>query len=442
MNFAFVEQTKDTHERNCSRELSTTQPMGRKIVLPISYEVYKIEMDTPDKARATIDAYRKQYPQLFPPSIQNGYQFHGTTQSAKMEEVSFRRIRTIENEAGEKKTVAYEVRSCDILSYNRGTVEDVEHPLLLMQFGVPTWVIVRIFGRDEMYWDRLFRSFGLYSLVGTTVQQPQLLPDHLGGDEKHTDWNGETCYIATTVGEGNILGVQTALKADQAALQEAYGTFQQEAERVSPNYQPTTVNTDGWDATQNAWKTLFPQITLILCFLHGYLKIRNCSRKKYQDYFAQISDKVWCIYRCETKALFLEQCGYLEKWVKEQRPLFDTAVSKAVLKLCKRKHLYAQTYDHPDCLRTSNMADRQMKAMDRWLFNRQYFRGHLDSANCAVRAWALLHNYRPYCPRAKIGETYHSPAHQLNKMTYRDNWLENLLVSTSCQGIRRKHRKS
>ena len=94
------------------------------------------------------------------------------------------------------------------------------------------------------------------------------------------------------------------------------------------------------------------------------------------------------------------------------------------------------------CLRTSNMVDRQMQAMDRWLFNRQYFSGHMDSANYCIRAWALLHNYRPYCPRAKIGNQYHSPAHQLNKMTYRENWLENLLVSTSCQGFRQKHRKS
>ncbi|MCP4421439.1 MAG: hypothetical protein GY805_32925 [Chloroflexi bacterium] len=56
-------------------------------------------------------------------------------------------------------------------------------------------------------------------------------------------------------------------------------------------------------------------------------------------------------------------------------------------------------------------------------------------------AWTLLHNYRIYCPRAKISNSFCSPAHKLNGFIYRNNWLENLLVASSCQGFRLSHKK-
>lgn len=434
--------TETAHPRNCNSELTATQSKTRNIVLPISLQEYQEQMATPKTARECIDAHQQMYPHLFPPLIKNGYQLHGSIKSKKMEGVEFQRIRIMETINEQSKLVAYQIRSCDILSYNRGTVAEVEYPLLLMQLGVPTWIIVLGYGRDEMYWYRTFRSFGHYSLVGTTVQDPTKMPEDVGGDEKHTHRNGEKAYIATTVGENCILGVSVSNTADQAGLKRAYGEFKAEATDLDPNYAPKTVNTDGWGATKKVWKELYPAITLILCFLHGYLKIRDRSKKKYKDWFEQIGDKVWEIYRCEKAEEFLEQCTNLEQWAMTQIPLQGTPLLEAVRKLCNRKQEYVKSYAHPTCLRTSNMIDRKMKAMDKWLFNRQYFSGHLDSSNDAVRAWALLHNFRPYCPRAKIRKEYQSPAHQLNKIVYRENWLENLLVSTSCQPIRRKHRKS
>ena len=50
---------------------------------------------------------------------------------------------------------------------------------------------------------------------------------------------------------------------------------------VSAAYAPATVNTDGWKATQAAWRTLFPTVVVILCFLHGFLKIRDRCRKAF-----------------------------------------------------------------------------------------------------------------------------------------------------------------
>ncbi|MGB0383640.1 MAG: hypothetical protein ACPGWR_02355 [Ardenticatenaceae bacterium] len=107
----------------------------------------------------------------------------------------------------------------------------------------------------------------------------------------------------------------------------------------------------------------------------------------------------------------------------------------ATLKLCGRADEYALAYDHPTCYRTSNMIDRHMDPMDRYLNSGRYFHGHLQSAEERIRAWALMHNFLPYCPRSKASKKYISPAHKLNHFVYHDSWLENLLVSASMDGI-------
>jgi hypothetical protein len=62
----------------------------------------------------------------------------------------------------------------------------------------------------------------------------------------------------------------------------APGTFRDEARNVDATYTPKTVNTDGWKATQNAWHGLFPLLAVVLCFLHGFLKIRDRIRKDHE----------------------------------------------------------------------------------------------------------------------------------------------------------------
>jgi hypothetical protein len=94
-------------------------------------------------------------------------------------------------------------------------------------------------------------------------------------DEKHRWLKGERVYIATTAAQDCLLGASVALSASQAALEKASGVFASEAQALDAAYAPETVNTDGWQATQGAWKALFTHITVILCFLHAFLNIRD-----------------------------------------------------------------------------------------------------------------------------------------------------------------------
>jgi hypothetical protein len=144
-----------------------------------------------------------------------------------------------------------------------------------MRFHVPCWVIAHVFGRDAMSWYRLEQSFVRFSIVGTTVKTAAALPQDLVADEKHTRLKGEKVYIATTAGGACILGASVAKSASEAGLKQAYGVFAEETQALDAGYAPQTVNTDGWAATQAAWKTIFPTITVILCFLHAFLKVRD-----------------------------------------------------------------------------------------------------------------------------------------------------------------------
>ena len=88
--------------------------------------------------------------------------------------------------------------------------------------------------------------------MGTTVKEPELLPQNLLADEKHTRRGGMKQYIAITVAKECILGAAMVESASEASLKKAYGVFALESKKVNPTYAPDSVNTDGWAATQNA----------------------------------------------------------------------------------------------------------------------------------------------------------------------------------------------
>ena len=113
---------------------------------------------------------------------------------------------------------------------------------------------------------------------------------------------------------------------------------------------------------------------------------------------------------------------------------------KAVNKFEKKRAQLYKGWLYPGAHRVSTMLERHMQPMTRCLYMARDFHGHRNTAHLLVRGWTLLHNFLPYCPRARspriCGQapaTSFSPFHKLNQKQYRDCWLENLLVATSCQ---------
>jgi transposase-like protein len=410
--------------RNRSADVSPSQRGDRQIVIPMTREEFDENWRDSGKMRKIIDRMMKETPELFPACLLNGYGFHGMARtSKKLDGIQLRKIRA----AG--GTEAYHLRPSFVMSFMTGATEDVEYPLLLASFGVPGWVLTLGFGHNDMYWHRLVERIGRNSLVGTTVRDPARLPKHLAADEHHVDWNGEKGYVATTAAEGCILGVGLTKAADDEHLTAAYGDFAAETREMNPEYAPETVNTDGWSATQNAFKACFSRIVVILCFLHGFLKIRDRSRKNHE-----LHRRVWEVYWAKTAAEFRSRMEAFRTWFESQT--WTTSVREMAAKLWKRSDEYEVAYAHPGCRRTSNAVDRPMNRMHRLVYAGRGLHGHQANSQRRLRGWALLLNFRPFANRSGQVREHQSSAHRLNGKRYSDSWLQNLQVSASLMGRR------
>ncbi len=403
---------------------SPQPPRGAKqIVIPMTRSQYDESWHDPERLRALVAGWAGSAPELFPAGFDRGYRLHGFGRaSRKLPGLRLRKIVTAQG-------VSYWLRPSFIAGYMTGTVDELAYPLLLAAHGVPAWLLKIGFGHSEMYWHRVVERLGRSRLVGTTVRDPARLPEHLAADEHHADWAGQKGYVATTVGGGCLLGVALTAAADDAHLREAYGVFAAEARDVDPGYAPETVNTDGWAATRNAFAALFPTVAVILCFLHGFLKVRDRGRKAHD-----LHRRIWDVYRAATAEEFRRLMGGLQRWCATQT--LTSPVREMVAKLWARTESYAVAYAHPGCHRTSNAVDRPMNRLCRLMYAGRGLHGHQGSSESRLRGWALLANFRPYAPRGKVPRAFDSPAHRLNGKRYHEHGLHNLMASNPLMGFR------
>jgi len=242
-------------------------------------------------------------------------------------------------------------------------------------------------------------------------------------------------YIATVVGGHCFLGAEASWQASEEKLKEAYGIFKKEACSLITDYQPLTINTDGWTATQNALKSLFTKTIIIECFLHAVIKIRDRATKKLQEYYTDVADKVWNIYESESKRHMSQQIRRLKEWTIKNVP--KSAMKDNILKLCKKKVKWLRHFNYIEAYRTSAHLDRIMKIMERHSINSQMFHSNLSSTSKNFRALALLYNFSPSCPAVtKEHPKLTSPAARLNGFVYSSCWLQNLMIASSLNGFK------
>jgi len=176
-------------------------------------------------------------------------------------------------------------------------------------------------------------------------------------------------------------------------------------------------------------------VAILRCFLHGWLSIRDRA-KHLGELFRSLGRKVWDAYHAPERRSFAQRLRRLLEWA--EREVTPAWVLEQVRKLCGRGREYGLAYAHPGGHRTSNMLDRVMRAMNRYLDGGQHLHGPEQACNRQSRAWALLHNFLPWHPAiARDNGGYTSPAERLNRHRYHDHWLQNLLVSGSLAGFRR-----
>jgi hypothetical protein len=368
---------------------------------------------------------QRRHPEIFPRAMAGGFSFHDSYRSRKLKGLQLRRIKL--RQTGE----VFTLRPSFVMPYLIARTEEVEKALYLRQWGVPFGALAYVFGRDAMFWYRAWLAFGRPNLVGTTVKAAGRMPPHLVVDEKITWLEGAEVCVPTTAGGGCVLGITLARGEDGAALTSAYGEFAKEAAEIFPDYQPLSVCTDGWAATREAWRGLFPGLTLVLCFLHSVLKIARRCRGALRR---QVLDKAWEVYRAETRRSFAQRVRRLREW---SRAGLEGGVAEMVEKLCAKSADFLPAYDLPGAARTSNAVDRLLNIVDRQLYAMRYCHGRQESARLAVRAIGMQWNFHPYGRRLRRDAPERaSPFGDLNGFEYHGNWLHNFLIASSMGGLR------
>ncbi|MCP4139979.1 MAG: hypothetical protein GY755_06765, partial [Chloroflexi bacterium] len=139
---------------------------SKTICIPCSEEKHNEMLENRIIFREFLDELREDHPEILPMRIEEGYALFGIQPPSSKLGIRLRRIRI--SATGE----VYTVRPSFVMPYMTGRTEEVEKALFLRRFKVPYWGIAYVFGRDEMYWERMETGFGRNSIVGTTVKDP------------------------------------------------------------------------------------------------------------------------------------------------------------------------------------------------------------------------------------------------------------------------------
>ena len=168
--------------RSCIRERprnsrSQTGRGARQICIQMTRDAYDRVWEDAAEVRRIVEWQCRKWPELFPDGITDGFQLTGRLpESRKMPGMRLRQLRLRDGRV-------FSLRPSFVVSYMMGDVEELEGPLLLLSIGVPCWVVTKIFGHNDMKWQRLLERLGRSSLAGSTVRDPDRLPQHLVADE-------------------------------------------------------------------------------------------------------------------------------------------------------------------------------------------------------------------------------------------------------------------
>lgn len=158
-------ETRERTRSCCRDRISPAQvtPRGSKqVCVPMNRDLYDRIWEDCRQVRRFLEPLVQSSPELFPEGMHKGFQLTGRLpESAKMPGVRLRQIRLRDGRV-------FTLRPSFVISYMMGAVEEREHPLLLLAFGVPCWLVTQIFGRNAMHWQRQLQRLGCNSLAGTT----------------------------------------------------------------------------------------------------------------------------------------------------------------------------------------------------------------------------------------------------------------------------------
>lgn len=117
------------------------------------------------------------HPDLFPKAMGEGYTLHDLLDPSRELPDVRRRFKLRANQE------VYTICLLYVLPYMTGYTDDVEKGLFLLSFDLPYGDRPGFWSQRHVFRERLAERLGHNSLVGSTVRQPETLPEHLLADE-------------------------------------------------------------------------------------------------------------------------------------------------------------------------------------------------------------------------------------------------------------------
>jgi hypothetical protein len=167
-------------------------------------------------------------------------------------------------------------------------------------------------------------------------------------------------------------------------------------------YEPDSVTTDGWKASQNAWETQAPNITIMECLLHG-LKRLSATIDDYMKVHPETSAEERKRIRTDFEQIFTAPnlASFSQRIRRAMEVYGEEPILLKRLEILKDKRfLFTNHFNFEEASAFSAPLDRSMRFLDEKLQSFGQFRSS-DSINPMLNAWAIVNNMRSFLPGAK-----------------------------------------
>lgn len=241
-------------------------------------------------------------------------------------------------------------------------------------------------------------------------------PEHILSDEKFAVLNGAKVYLFLVSEQELIWHGKWMPNSDEECFTqtiEAFCVGMDGAARSSGHlaaadeYVPTSVTTDGWVASQNAWEAVVPKISLIECKLHGQKRVSLSLEEYFKAHpelsskqLQQVKDHLNSVLSAPSLAAFSQR---IRRNLIRYR---DEPILLKRLNILKDKRFrFTNALKFDDAPAYSAPLDRSMRFLDEKLISFGQFRSE-QTLDPMLNAWAIVNNLRAFLPDAqKAGQS-------------------------------------
>jgi hypothetical protein len=267
------------------------------------------------------------------------------------------------------------------------------------------------------------KGLGQMKLTSLALQLGLKAPEFLSPDEKFLKQSKMRSYVLAAVEPKTsfIWHIDYLFRTEALSLEPSVRDFKDQLAEAAP---PKGITVDGWEASHQAWQSVFPGLVLARCILHLMKSVyRKLPSWRKQGSFSE--------QQAETLA---QQC-----WEVLSQSQDEVDLKERLNQLCQvfavqgvvewadriwqiRSHLLASV-QHNGLPRTTVAIDQVFKKLER-KSSSMYTQRSEQTAKAWLTAWAMVYNFKPFSSGSK--RKYLCPAELAGLNLHGLSWLEYL----------------